>query len=162
MHRARPSHLLGLSLWIVAAVGCSRSPPAIEPVAPTPPAAPAPAPGEEHVKLADVSIDRGANVALPAGFPADVPVPPGAELTDAVQMGNINIIGFRLPSAPDATFAALLPLYQAQGWKNYSRVDGQPVMGTDGFEKDGRKLIYTVVPDGSGSKVSLRIYPKAG
>jgi hypothetical protein len=108
-----------------------------------------------------MKIDSGANVSLPADFPTDIPLPPDAKLTDAISMGKIHIVGFTVPTDPNATFAALLPLYEAQGWKNYSRVNGQPVLSTDGYEKDGRKLVYTVVADGAGSKVSLRQYPKA-
>lgn len=154
--RATTSITSALVLMLAA---CSRAP------APAPPPPPAAAPavaGEEHIQAGDVRIDHGNNVALPAGFPADVPLPSAAHLTDAVQLGGVNIVGFALPSAPADTAAAMLSLYQGQGWHNYSRVGGQPVMGTDGFDKEGRKLVYTIVPDGSGSKVSLRVYPKGG
>jgi len=148
--------ILTAVLFAFAVSACGHHEPAAIPAASAPAVAP---PKEEHVSVPGMTVDSGANVALPADFPKDIPIPAGAVLTDAISMGKINVVAFRLSGDPTSVFATLLPLYQAQGWKNYSRVGGEPVLGTDGFEKDGRRLIYTVVPDGTGSKVSLRHYP---
>lgn len=158
----RPIHhpvMLALVL-AVSACGQAEAPAVATPVAaPAAPAGPVAPPKEEHVDAGPVKIDSGGKVALPADFPADIPLPKGAKLTDAIRMGGINVIAFTLPTDPDKTFAALLPIYEAQGWKNYTRVDGKPMMASDGYDKDGRKLIYTVVVDDAGSKVNLRYYP---
>lgn len=153
-----------LVVLVVGLAACGRSEtPAPTPAAPATPVAgtAAPPPKEEHIDIGGMKVDSGADVALPKDFPADIPLPPGAHLTDAISMGKIQIVAFTLSSDPAATFATMLPLYEAQGWKNSTRVGGQPVMASDGFEKDGRHLIYTVVADGGGSKVSLRHYPPA-
>jgi len=155
----RPVHypvLLALAL-AVAGCGQAEAPAVAAPAAA--PAEPAAPPKEEHIDVGQVKIDSGGKVALPANFPADIPLPPGAKLTDAITMGRITVIAFTVPTDPDKTFATLLPLYEAQGWKNYTRFDGKPVMASDGYDKDGRKLIYTVVVDDAGSKVNLRHYP---
>ena len=150
--------LLGLVVAL-AACGQAEAPAVASPsAAPLTQSAPPP-PKEEHIDAGPVKIDSGGAVALPADFPADVPLPPNAKLTDAISMGRIKVISFTLPTDPDQTFAKLLPLYEAQGWKNYTRFDGQPMMASDGYDKDGRKLIYTVVVDDKGSKVNLRYYP---
>jgi hypothetical protein len=159
---SRHSKLLVLASIVLVLAACGRGAAPVAADTPTPPAGSGTAPPkEEHVDLGQMKIDSGASVSLPADFPADIPLPPDAKLTDAISMGKIYIVSFTLPTDPGATFATLLPLYQAQGWNNYSRVGGQPIMSTDGYEKDGRKLVYTVVADGAGSKVSLRQYPKA-
>ena len=157
----RSGHYPVLLAFALATSACGQSePPPIASQAVAPPAQSAPPPPkEEHVDAGQVKIDSGGKVALPVDFPADIPLPPGAKLTEAITMGRISIIAFTVPTDPDKTFATLLPLYEAQGWKNYTRFDGKPVMASDGYDKDGRKLIYTVVVDDVGSKVNLRHYP---
>jgi hypothetical protein len=108
--------------------------------------------GGEKMKI--TAGDKG--VALPATFPADVPMMPGAALKAVMTSGENLIVHYSIGASQAEAMKYYEENLKARGWK----IEGTMNMGESAMvqaKKDKRDCIVTVVKESTGTSVQLAL-----
>jgi len=109
----------------------------------------------EHMAGGAKSVG-GANLALPANFPKDVPAYPNANIYGT---GEVPGMGFILQAqsqdAPDKVADFYKAQMAANGWSVIASDISLPHMQQLGFEKDARKTAINLMPNGEGTTLQI-------
>jgi hypothetical protein len=107
-----------------------------------------------------ISIQVGDAVALPADFPADVPLPPDARLTKVERGGNGLLLAFQVAGGADATASRFATGMAGAGWTSAVAATVQD-RSTLAWEKDDRAVLAEFAPDGATStRLRLQLLPR--
>ncbi len=106
-----------------------------------------------------VSVTTGENVSLPAGFPKDVPIYPGAQVRAAVQDAGSNGYHAQLHTADavDKVAEYYTKEVESHGWVEDSVVKqagGQPMQVLN-YTQDERTLNIMILGEGQGSSITV-------
>ncbi|MBI1317391.1 MAG: hypothetical protein GC168_00395 [Candidatus Hydrogenedens sp.] len=98
------------------------------------------------------TIQTGANVAMPEGFPKDIPVPDGVTLNMVNTAANTKT--FNIQAATSQTIEAIVAYYKkeapAQGWTETTSTAMAGVMASLEYEKDDR-VLRVIATGGDGN-----------
>lgn len=113
-----------------------------------------------------VTMSTGENAVIPADFPKDVPVYPGAQILAVMSDTSTDARMLQMKSTDDlekvaAHFREQVP---AQGWKMDTEIKtpGDPPMQILGFRKNGRVLMLTLSGGTEGTEISLTLESDEG
>lgn len=107
-----------------------------------------------------VTIVVGEAATLPADFPADVFVPPGATLVRVDRLGqDRTVLESTSTETPDALAAAFAKAMAASGWSPAPvvAVAGAEVLA---WEKDQRAVVLAVTADAGVTRLRLQLLPR--
>jgi hypothetical protein len=105
---------------------------------------------DEKVKI--TASDKG--VALPANFPADVPIMPGATVKMAMSSGDALSVAFSIPGSQADALKYYEDNFKAKGWEIAATMNmGDTAMIS--AKKGKRECVMNVGKEGSGSIVQL-------
>ena len=139
---------------VVAALGCAQEPPRQPPPLETVDVAPPPdarASLAHEPVAAPVEKDAQFSGVLPAGFPADIPLPRPSSLVDVELGGDGIAIVLASPSSPNELGPVYGRLLRAAGWQP----EGPSVAG--GWRKGVRKLRVELVDARPGSRLRVEL-----
>lgn len=107
--------------------------------------------------LGGLTAQTGTNVALPEGFPDDVPVYPQANIVTASQLaGQGFMVQGRSADAIDAIGAFYSSGMTGRGWTQDS-AQRTPAMHIAQYSKAGRTASVSLVPDKDGTTIQLTV-----
>lgn len=98
----------------------------------------------------EVRLSHGEAAALPAGFPADVPLPAGYKVQSAMEASGAMIVGLTAPGQVAAVSAAATTAMQARDWKRTTAMQQSPDTHILVFEKGNRSAQYSFFNDRQG------------
>ncbi|GGA82226.1 hypothetical protein GCM10011521_20740 [Arenimonas soli] len=101
----------------------------------------------------------GDNLSLPADFPADVPLPRDASITNATQLGATISLGAHSPRSLALVFDEFRRAQRAAGWTE-ATVQADAIVRVAGFDKAGRHLEANFVEEaGGGTTLAVTVGP---
>lgn len=99
----------------------------------------------------------GSNLALPDGFPDDVPVYPAINIFATGALGQGHMIQGQAPDGLAAVTDFYMTRMAADGWTNESDAQALPGMRMLQFAKDGRAATINLIENDPGTTVQMTV-----
>ncbi|MEO0398376.1 MAG: hypothetical protein AAF224_03010 [Pseudomonadota bacterium] len=114
----------------------------------------------KSVTLKNGATTVGSDIALPDGFPKDIPIPASWNVMMTAPVGEGYSLQALSDDSADGIVAAVRSGMEANGWTEKEGRQAAAMMRQLGFEKNDRLATFNVIPNGAGHAVQMATMKK--